>query len=115
MNQQDYEEQFRLYLMNKIKKQKLNFGDNYIKDKISRLRKLVKILGLTKLLNINEENYTKLIDLVIKYFSTDPLAVNSRNKKYMDYLVVLRLAFEMMNNGKIAPIYTHYAGLKIKK
>ncbi len=115
MNQQEYEEQFRIYLKNKIKKQKLIYGNNYIKDKISRLRKLVKILSLTKLLNINKENFTQLIDLVIKHFSTDQIASNSKRKKYMDYLVVLRIAFELMNNGKNAPIYTHYASMKIKK
>ena len=114
MNQQEYEQEFRVYLIKKIQKQKLILGDSYIKDKMSRLRRLVKILSLSKLLNINENNYTHLIDLVIKYFSTDSTVSKSKSKKYKDYLVVLRLAFEMMNNGKIAPTYTHYAGLKIQ-
>jgi len=117
MNQQEYEQQFRVYLIKKIQKQELILGDSYVKDKMSRLRRLVKILSLSKLLNINENNYTHLIDLVIKYFSTDSTASKSKSKskKYKDYLVVLRFAFEMMNNGKIAPTYTHYAGLKIEK
>jgi hypothetical protein len=115
MNQKEYEEKFRFYLMEKIRRQELFYGDSYVKDKTSRLRKLIQILTLKKLLHINENNYIQCIDLIIEFFSNNQTSSYSKTKKYMDYLVVLRVAFEMVNSGKVAPTHTHYSGQRRKK
>lgn len=82
----------------------------YVKDKVSRLRRILLVLDARKLSGINELNFFYLSDIVVQNF---PRVKNKKTGsvvyQYADYLVVLRHLYEM-NTGSVAPRYGYYAG-----
>ena len=113
MEQEKFEKQFKLFVEKKRSSQNLSSEKKYMKDKVSRLRKLLNIFSLEQLLEVDEDQLLVLTDLLILHFSRITPPRTSKDTRYKDYMVVLRLVYEMMNKGKSAPKYTHYAGRRV--
>ena len=111
MKKNNIEEEFINFLNRRIKRDGSAYGSNYIKDKLSRLRKLENLFGPSELANINKDNYFDLADSVMKKMKK-PIGKSTLNYVYGDYMVVVRLLYEMNNNGRKAPRYAFYAGKK---
>ncbi len=108
------EAQFRRFLHKKKRPDGSPFGENYVKDKISRMRALSKLIPLETLIGMTDNNFVDLIELV-HHQSLDTKAREGMNaaKKSKDHIVVLRLIYEMYNKPKKAPRYTHYGGIRV--
>lgn len=112
MEKNELEKRFVKYLTLKNKKDGSTYGANYIKDKLARLRKLEQLFELEKLENITEKNYFDFANDVMSLFK-QPIGVSNRHYRYADYLVIIRLLYEMNNKGKKAPRYAFYGGIKV--
>jgi hypothetical protein len=89
------------------------FGNRYIKDKLSRLRRLLTFVDAKTLCNINEKNFLDVCDEIIEGFPQKyPTKSGSPLPKYGDYLVIVRQIYEMNTNNP-APRYAHYCGLRL--
>ncbi len=112
MGKEELEERFVGYLTRKMKRDGRLYGKSYLKDKLARLRRLQKILPISKLGNITDENYFELTDKVMKKLN-QPIGSIGRNYKYGDCMVVMRLLYEMNNAGKQGKRYVYYGGVKV--
>jgi hypothetical protein len=87
-----------------------NYGSAYAKDKVSRLRKIISIVGIRSAASVSSKNFFKICDLLISDFQANASAEKkSKNSGYGDYLVVVRQLYEM-NTGMTAPRYKYYGG-----
>lgn len=108
------EAQFRRFLLKKKRPDGNPFGENYVKDKISRMRALSKLISLQTLIDITDDDFVDLIELVRRQNSvTKAGRMSSAAPNSDDHIVVLRLIYEMYNKPKKAPRYTHYAGVRV--
>ena len=90
------------------------FGANYVKDKISRMRALSKLISLTMLIDITDDDFIDLIEIVRQQsLATKAVQRGCAVTNSKDHIVVLRLMYEMYNKPKKAPRYTHYAGVRV--
>ena len=112
MTADDLEKKFVKFLSRRKKSDGELYAPTYAKDKVSRLRKLFQILPLEKLTNINDSNFFEISEVVMRKFN-QPIANNIYQHQYKDYLVVIRLLYEMNNFGKKAKRYAYYGGKKI--
>jgi hypothetical protein len=112
MKKEDLEIKFVNYLSRKSKKDGSVYGEFYVKDKVARLRKLQQVLPVSTLINITDKNYFHITDKIMKEFS-QTVGTTKGRYKYADYLVVLRLLYEMNNGGKQVKRYAYYAGVKV--
>ena len=103
---------FIKYLSRRGKKDGSAYGENYIKDKVARLRKLEQLFHPDKLGKITENNYSDFANKVMKTFK-QPIGTTKKYYRYADYMVVIRLLYEMNNGGKQAPRYATYGGVKV--
>ena len=113
MKKEDLEINFVRYLSRKCKKNGSVYGEHYIKDKVARLRKLQQIFPITILANITDKNFFDITDAVMKKFNTPIGTAKKTHYKYADYLVIVRLLYEMNNGGRQAQRYAYYAGIKV--
>ena len=113
MKKEDLEIKFVNYLSRKSKKDGSVYGEFYVKDKVARLRKLQQLLPVSTLINITDKNYFPITDKIMKEFSQTVGTTTKVRYKYADYLVVLRLLYEMNNGGKKVKRYAYYAGVKV--
>lgn len=82
----------------------------YVKDKVSRLKRILLVLDAGKLSHVNRESFFKLSEIVMQNFPRGKTTkTGSVVFQYADYLVVLRHLYEM-NTGSVAPRYRYYAG-----
>jgi hypothetical protein len=87
----------------------------YIKDKISRLRRLLKVVGYRSLASMTENNFVDVIDLVMVSFPRSYVTSSGVLRfEYGDYLVVLRQLYNM-NTGKDAPKNLYYGGVRVAR
>lgn len=112
MEKNELEMRFVKYLTRKSKKDGSAYGVNYVKDKVARLRKLEQLFQPYKLGAITDKNYFDFADEIMKAFK-HPIGTTNKHYKYADYMVVIRLLYEMNNSGKQAPRYAYYAGVKV--
>lgn len=108
-DQDALEERYRNYLLKRRKSTKVSFGDSYIKDKISRFRKLCAICDCSELSSIGPENYLPILDSIIHQIEMVASKEGCSPSKYDDHLVVIRQLYEMNTNGRKPPLFTHYA------
>jgi len=115
MTESDFIEKFRKHIQRRRKANGEPYGPIYIKDKVSRLKRLLKVLDLNELTTMDEDCYIKLTETLSKKF---PLVTMTKTgKRYTqanDYLVTLRCVYEMENKKK-APRYVLYAGEFVAK
>ena len=84
----------------------------YVKDKVSRLKRMMLVLDVRKLSSVNSTNFFKLTDIVMQRFPHGKVTKRgSVAYQYGDYLVVLRHLYEM-NTGSVAPRYLYYSGVR---
>ena len=112
MNKEEFEEKFIKYLTRKGKRDGSAYGDSYVKDKMARLRKLQQLFPISKLSSISDKNYFEITEAVMKEFK-QVIGNTNKHYRYADYMVVVRLLYEMNNGGKQAQRYAYYAGVKI--
>ena len=112
MEKKEFEEKFVKYLTRRSKRNGSAYGLNYVKDKVARLRKLQQILSISKLNNITDSNYFDITDEVMKQFN-QAIGTTNKHYRYADYMVVLRLLYEMNNSGKKAKRYAYYGGVRV--
>ena len=111
MEKEELETKFVKFLTRKSKRDGSAYGENYVKDKVARLRKLEKLFPISKLSNITDKNYFDITDEVMKEFK-QAIGTTNKHYQYADYMVVVRLLYEMNNSGKQAQRYAFYAGVK---
>ena len=114
MKHNKFEDQFKLFIEKKRSSQNLSSDKTYMKDKVSRVRKLLDIFSVEQFLKMDEDQLLVLTDSLIEHFSHITPPRTGKDTRYKDYVVVLRLVYEMINQGKTAPKYTHYAGRRVK-
>jgi hypothetical protein len=108
------EAEFRRFLHKKRRPDGNPFGENYVKDKISRMRALSNLIALQTLIDITDDGFVDLIELVRHQNSVSKAGrMTSALPSSNDHIVVLRLMYEMYNKPKKAPRYTHYAGVRV--
>ncbi len=113
MQQSDLEIIFIKHLSRRIKRDGSIYGTQYTKDKLSRLRKLYIFFSVKSLANINDDNYFKITNEVISAFP-ESIGNIKWQYRYADYLVIIRLLYEMNNNGKEAKKYCYYGGVRVR-
>lgn len=113
MRPKDLEDNFRDYLSSLRNSQGEPYGPKYISDKISRFRKLCDQVSIARLRNITDATYFDVVETVIDRFDDDSNK-SPAGSQYKDYLVIVRLLYEMQNSGKSAPRYRHYGGVRIR-
>jgi len=112
MKQIELEKKLANFLRRRRKSNGVPYGKRYVKDKISRLRRVASFVPMTALTNVNEGNYIYLIELVIEHFKNREYRSGEfRQINCGDYLVVIRLLYEMNNKGKKAKRYMSYRGV----
>ena len=112
MKNNDLEQRFHAYLSKLRNSDGDAYGPKYLSDKMSRFRRLRDKLPNRLLSAITEKTYFEVVETVIKTFDEDK--ARSAESQYKDYLVVIRLLYEMQNPGKIAPRYSHYGGVRVR-
>lgn len=103
------EGRYRDYLLKRRKSKGFSFGDSYVKDKISRFRKLCAICDPATISSIGPKNYLVTLDSVIQQIKDVASKEGCAPSKYDDLLVVLRQVYMMNTKGLRPPLYTHYA------
>lgn len=115
MDTTDFIVKFRDFLTNRKKPNGNNYGDYYASDNTSRLNTLLKKITYEELNELNDSNLSNVVSKVMKSF---PKTKSSDNKKtiynYKDYIVVVRLVYEM-NTGNKAPKNLYYSNRSIRK
>jgi hypothetical protein len=107
------EKKFAEYLRLKSERLGVDYGPYYIKDKLSRLRTLMKVVSEQELEGISLASFVLLVERIKRsQEASDVFGKGYRAEG--DYLRVLRLIFEMKTR-KQAPRYTHYGNRRNKK
>lgn len=104
------EEEFVAFINLRRKKSGLPPNLKYSSDKLSRLRKVISIVGISELAKISDSNFHKIVESVMRAFPGDFPTSTGFRKRYQDYIVVIRQVYELKNKGKFAERYTYYAG-----
>ncbi len=110
----ELEKRYVKFLIRRAKMLKKTLGPKYLKDKLSRFRRLVNDFPLLPYENINDRNFLDIIDTLNEKI---PAKITAGGKSYhggKDYAVIIRQLYEM-NTNKSAPVYTHYRGVRISK
>lgn len=110
MNAEVLLSKYEIYLSRLINDDGRLYGKVYVKDKLSRLRRLLKVVSAHSLCEVSEKNFTDVCQLVMSAF---PVIISRRSGRpryeYNDYLVVLRQIYHM-NTGVAAPRNIQYGG-----
>ena len=107
--------EFKIYLESIKNGSGESYSKLYIKDKVSRLRRILSFISVNKLSNVNQKNYLDLLDIVTKELSTPLKTLNGTTQNlYKDYYSVIRILY-VMHTKKVPPKFTHYGGVRIKK
>jgi len=110
MNNTKLIDRYQKYVLEKRKPNGDSYGKAYVKDKLSRLRKMLQFVDARTLNNINGRNFLKVCDVVMDNFKQSRSKAGGHySHAYGDYLVVIRQLYEM-NTGVGAPRYVHYGG-----
>lgn len=83
------------------------YGLAYVKDKVSRLKRLLKLISVKDLENLTESKFISLIEKIISNF--DCAKEGTIHSPYKDHLVALRYVYEMQTK-KSAPRHVVYGG-----
>jgi hypothetical protein len=115
MKQVDLEKELSAYLRRRRKSDGTAYGNRYVKDKLSRFRKIAETIPISMLANVDDDNYRNIIELVIERFEGKEYRHQSyRRLGCGDYLVVIRKLYEMKNKGRKAIRYTTYSGIVLE-
>lgn len=90
----------------------VEYGPAYVKDKVSRLKRLLLLVDVNDLSSITESSYVLLTNRIIELFSANQS--QHKPKNYKDYLVALRYVYEMQTK-KSAPRHIIYGGKIVDK
>jgi hypothetical protein len=110
MNTEELIAHYSAYVKSLRRADGTSYGSAYAKDKVSRLRKIISIVGIRSAASIGSKNFFKICDVLISDFQAHaPAREKSKISGYADYLVVVRQLYEM-NTGMSAPRYVYYGG-----
>lgn len=105
-------DRYKKYLLKLKNANGFPYGTAYVKDKISRLRRMLQVVDVSTLNNISGNNFLSVCDEIMCVFTQIyPSKLGTPARQYGDYLVVIRQIYHM-NTGETAPRYVHYSGVR---
>ena len=103
-------DEFREFLLKQRNVDGQAYSPKYISDKLSRLKKLLTVISVKSINNIDEKSFIKLFDkLMVEFDGVYPEKGSRHYHKYNDLLVILRQLY-LMKTKKKAPLFIHYGG-----
>lgn len=106
---------FRKHMERKRKANGDCFGPSYVKDKVSRLKRLLSVVDVAELSDLDESAFVEITERLAKRFTV--VKVDDKGNHYSqvnDYIVALRYVYEMETKKK-APRYILYGGKLVEK
>lgn len=115
MTEDELLSRYRKHMERRRKANDDSYGPSYVKDKVSRLKRLLSVVDVAELSELDESTFVGMTERLAKQFTV--VKVDKKGNYYSqvnDYIVVLRYLYEMQTKKK-APRYVLYGGKLVEK